>query len=90
MFVNDGSGSGDATDFLQSGDEPLLVTINMPRHVSLISADFTPSGVTACGFNSRGLPFSDTTVTVELKNNKQRRYEVELTTAGNITIERIE
>ena len=85
IFVDDGTGGGTAGNFIRDGGETLLVQATMPSNASLYSAGFTGS-TTAAGFNSRGLPASNRTGNVALRNNKSRYYQASLSVAGNISL----
>lgn len=85
IFVDDGAGGGTAGNFVRDGGETVLVQATMPGNVSLYSAVFS-GATTAAGFNSRGLPASNRTGNVALRNNKSRYYQASLSVAGNIDL----
>lgn len=87
IFVDDGAGGGTAGNFVKDGGEVVILQATMPGNVSLYSAVFTGS-TTAAGFNSRGLPASNKTGDVLLRNNNSRYYKVTLGPAGNIALKR--
>jgi type IV fimbrial biogenesis protein FimT len=84
MFVDDGSGGGTAGDGIQNGTELVLAQVNMPKNVSLYTANF--SGTTITGYNSRALPWSSNWGSVEIRNNKSRYYQATLSPAGHVRL----
>jgi type IV fimbrial biogenesis protein FimT len=88
IFVDDGAGGGNAGNFVKDGGEVVILQATMPDNVSLYSAVFTGS-TTAVGFNSRGLPASNRTGDIQLKNNNSRAYRVTLGPAGNIVLTKL-
>jgi len=85
IFVDDGSGGGTAGDGTRNGSEQILMTVNMPAGVSLVSANFSSN--TTAGFTSRGLPFSSRFGNAKLRNNKSRWYKLTMSIAGNLRLE---
>ena len=85
IFIDDGAGGGTADNFIRDGGETVLVQATMPDNVSLYSAVFS-GGTTAAGFNSRGLPTSNRTGDIAVRNNKSRYYQVSLGVTGNISL----
>jgi type IV fimbrial biogenesis protein FimT len=87
IFVDDGAGGGTEDNFVRDGGEAMLAQGTMPGNVSLYSAVFT-GATTAAGFTSRGLPASNRTGDVLLRNNHARYFKVTLGLAGNIALTR--
>ena len=77
VFLDD-DGDGNFT----AGVDRKLAQVNMPKNVSLYSANF--SGTTKTGYNSRALPLE--LGNVRIRNNKSRYYEASLSTAGNVKL----
>lgn len=80
VFVDDGTGSGIAENFILDGEEEILASVIMPKNVSLISSTFagTPNST---AFNSRGLPIKLGDVRLR---NSIRWYRISLGIAGNV------
>jgi len=78
IFVDDNS-DGNFT-----AGERVLAQVNMPKNVSLYSANF--SATTTTGYNSRGLPWNNRRGSVEIRNNKSRYYKASLSSAGHVKL----
>jgi len=89
----------DTTNLVQGAGETALKTVDMPKNVSMISADTDFDGKQAVGFNSRGIPYTydDVTLqtkdlaapgTVTLQNVKNNYRRVRLTIVGLSRIQR--
>ena len=87
IFVDDKPTSSGGTEFSPDNGEAVLAQGTMPGNVSLYSAVFT-GATKAAGFTSRGLPASNRTGDVLLRNNHARVYKVTLGPAGNIALAR--
>ena len=87
IFIDDGAGGGTAGNFVRDGGETIILQATMPGNVSLYSAAFS-GGTAQGGFNSRGLPVSNRTGDVALRNNKSRYYQVSLSVTGNISLKK--
>ena len=83
VFVDDGSGGGTEGDGIQNGSERVLAQMNMPKNVSLYSANFS---ATTTGYNSRALPLG-LGGNVRIRNNKSRYYKASLSSAGHVRLE---
>lgn len=84
VFVDDGTGGGTAGNGVKDGTEPIITTVNMPKNVSLYSANY--SGNTTTGYTSRGLPWNNRWGRVEFQNNNSRYYQITLSSAGSLRI----
>jgi type IV fimbrial biogenesis protein FimT len=79
IFVDD-DGDGNFT----AGVDHELAQVNMPRNVSLYSANNTTFTGDTTGFNSRALPLKKGSV--KIRNNKSRYYKASLSFAGNVKL----
>lgn len=87
VFVDNGGTTGTASDDTQNGDERILDTVSMPAGVVMESVSF--SGTTIPGFTARGLPLSSRIGNVRVRNVNNERYQVTLSIAGGLTLERL-
>jgi len=87
VFVDNGGTTGTASDDTQNGDERILATVTMPAGVVLDSVNFS-FGSTTPGFTPRGLPLSSRIGNVRVRNVNNELYQVTLSLAGGVTLER--
>lgn len=85
VFLDDGSGGGTAGNATLDGTESILFTIAMPRNCTLYDASF--DGGTATGYNYKGLPLSNLTGFIQMRNNQSRWYQMSLSNTGHPKIE---
>jgi type IV fimbrial biogenesis protein FimT len=78
-FFDNGIGS-DACNATHDGGEQVLFQIRMPTGCTLFQASF--SGGSATGYNSRGLPLSNRTGSIEMRNASSRWYKMSLSNSG--------
>lgn len=88
VFVDNGGTTGTASDDTQNGDERILDTVSMPAGVVLDSVNFS-GGSTTPGFTARGLPLSNRIGNVRVTNVNNERYQITLSLAGGLTLERL-
>lgn len=86
LFVDDGAGGGAAENLNQDGSEASLMTIAMPKKVSLTDATFT-GGINMVGFTGQGLPFNSLSGKIEVRTS-DRWYRINLSVAGNINMQK--
>ncbi|MEW6518820.1 MAG: GspH/FimT family pseudopilin [Thermodesulfobacteriota bacterium] len=88
VFVDNGGTTGTADDDTQNGDERILANVTMPASVVLDSVNFS-LGSTTPGFTARGLPLSSRIGNVRVRNEDNVRYQISLSLAGGLTLERL-
>ena len=72
------------TEGVFDAGEPILAQVNMPKNVSLYSANF--SATTTTGYNSRALPWNNRWGSVEIRNSNSRYYKASLFFAGHVKL----
>jgi type IV fimbrial biogenesis protein FimT len=82
QIIVDDDGNGTFT----AGVDRELTQVNMPRNVSLYSANNTTFTGDTTGFNSRALPWKSRLGSVKIRNNKSRYYKASLSFAGNVKL----
>ncbi|MDD2558580.1 MAG: GspH/FimT family pseudopilin [Desulfuromonadaceae bacterium] len=80
VFIDDGKGGGTSGDGVKHADETMLFQVEMPPGCSLVRASFQSTDTS--GYNSRGLPLGGRVGSVDLRNNKSRWYQINLSNAG--------
>lgn len=84
IFIDDGTGGGTSGDAIQNGAETTLLQQSLPAGCSIFSASF--SGNPRTGFTNQALPLGNRIGTVELINQKTRRYRLALSNSGHIKL----
>jgi type IV fimbrial biogenesis protein FimT len=88
VFVDNGAGGGTAGNRIKEAGERQLALIKMPVYVSISSVNFS-GGVSTAGYNSRGLPANNIIGNVKVRNAQGLRYEIVLSMAGNLQINKL-
>ena len=89
VFVDNGAGvPANAGNRTKDAGERQLAQIQMPQYVSITSVNFS-GGVSTAGYNSRGLPANNIIGNVRVRNTQGSRFEIVLSMAGNLQINKL-
>jgi type IV fimbrial biogenesis protein FimT len=85
IFVDNGAGSGDAGDWIRSGDEALVQRRTFPQGVQIQMADVSLPN-SRVRFNGRGFPMDvAATESIPISNERGRKI-VTITRLGNVRV----
>jgi len=86
LFVDNGAGAGGtAEDLALNGSESSIITVVMPKKVSLVTAVFTAGN--GVNFTGQGLPLNSSSGNVVVRTSN-RWYRINLSPAGNINMQK--